>query len=310
VGKIIQFPLNRNFSETRKEFQLLKNEKLIEFEELLDKEFKKKFQLNLDIFKIFSSATELMKKFPEEEIMELYNIRVEEFKYIKVLLSYYQNIYSRILQLFLSSNNLISQKDWLTGLIITRSLIETCWLDIYVSYKSYEYLKNDDYNNFFKLFSKVNFYSSSGSTKKEYIPIDDPLLKNLHMKDEKGFNTITLGEYYEKTDFVKIISDFKQADFMKGSDEDYPFQKFVLEKLKNNYKFDIDAYKALCDITHPNAIYFSNVNDPKNILDYKFIYLMAFNEELITLVKFNGEIKDWILEKIMKNKKDFIKFFV
>jgi hypothetical protein len=37
---------------------------------------------------------------------------------------------------------------------------------------------------------------------------------------------------------------------------------------------------------------------------------MAFNEELITLVKFNGEIKDWILKKIMKNKKDFIKFFI
>jgi hypothetical protein len=89
-----------------------------------------------------------MKNFPEEEIMKLHNISEEEFKYIRVLLSYYQNIYSRILQLFLSSNNLISQKDWLTGLIITRSLIETCWLDIYVSYKSYEYLKNDDFNNF------------------------------------------------------------------------------------------------------------------------------------------------------------------
>ena len=37
---------------------------------------------------------------------------------------------------------------------------------------------------------------------------------------------------------------------------------------------------------------------------------MAFNEELLTLVKFNGEIKDWILEKIMKNKKDYIKFFI
>ena len=309
MGKIIQFPLNRNFSEARKEFQLLNDEKLIEYGELLDKEFKKNFELNLNIYKIFSNA-EPMKNFPEEEIMELYNVSAEEFKYIRVLLNYDQNIYSRILQLFLSANNLISQKDWLTGLMITRSLIETCWLDIYLSYKGYEYLKNDDFDNFFKLFSKVNFNSSSGSTKKEYIPNDDPLLKNLHMADEKGFNTITLGEYYEKTDFIKIISDFKQADFMKGSDKDYPFQKFVLEKLKNNYKFDIHAYKALCDITHPNAIYFSNPNDPKNILDYKFIYLMAFNEELITLVKFNGEIKDWILEKIMKNKKDFIKFFI
>ena len=309
MGKIIQFPLNRNFSEARKEFQLLNDEKLIEYGELLDKEFKKNFELNLNIYKIFSNA-EPMKNFPEEEIMELYNVSAEEFKYIRVLLNYDQNIYSRILQLFLSANNLISQKDWLTGLMITRSLIETCWLDIYVSYKGYEYLKNDDFNNFFKLFSKVNFNSSSGSTKKEYIPNDDPLLKNLRMADEKGFNTITLGEYYEKTDFIKIISDFEQADFMKGSDKDYPFQKFVLEKLKNNYKFDIHAYKALCDITHPNAIYFSNPNDPKNILDYKFIYLMAFNEELITLVKFNGEIKDWILEKIMKNKKDFIKFFI
>jgi hypothetical protein len=309
VGKIIQFPLNRNFSEARKEFQLLNDEKLIEYGELLDKEFKKNFELNLNIYKIFSNA-EPMKNFPEEEIMELYNVSAEEFKYIRVLLNYDQNIYSRILQLFLSANNLISQKDWLTGLMITRSLIETCWLDIYLSYKGYEYLKNDDFDNFFKLFSKVNFYSSSGSTKKEYIPNDDPLLKNLRMADEKGFNTITLGEYYEKTDFIKIISDFEQADFMKGSDKDYPFQKFVLEKLKNNYKFDIHAYKALCDITHPNAIYFSNPNDPKNILDYKFIYLMAFNEELITLVKFNGEIKDWILEKIMKNKKDFIKFFI
>jgi hypothetical protein len=309
VGKIIQFPLNRNFSEARKEFQLLNDEKLIEYGELLDKEFKKNFELNLNIYKIFSNA-EPMKNFPEEEIMELYNVSAEEFKYIRVLLNYDQNIYSRILQLFLSANNLISQKDWLTGLMITRSLIETCWLDIYLSYKGYEYLKNDGFDNFFKLFSKVNFYSSSGSTKKEYIPNDDPLLKNLRMADEKGFNTITLGEYYEKTDFIKIISDFEQADFMKGSDKDYPFQKFVLEKLKNNYKFDIHAYKALCDITHPNAIYFSNPNDPKNILDYKFIYLMAFNEELITLVKFNGEIKDWILEKIMKNKKDFIKFFI
>ena len=309
MGKIIQFPLNRNFSEARKEFQLLNDEKLIEYGELLDKEFKKNFELNLNIYKIFSKA-EPMKNFPEEEIMELYNVSAEEFKYIRVLLNYDQNIYSRILQLFLSANNLISQKDWLTGLMITRSLIETCWLDIYLSYKGYEYLKNDDFDNFFKLFSKVNFYSSSGSTKKEYIPNDDPLLKNLRMADEKGFNTITLGEYYEKTDFIKIISDFEQADFMKGSDKDYPFQKFVLEKLKNNYKFDIHAYKALCDITHPNAIYFSNPNDPKNILDYKFIYLMAFNEELITLVKFNGEIKDWILEKIMKNKKDFIKFFI
>ena len=45
--KIIQFPLNRNYSEARKEFQLLKDEKLIEFEELLDKEFKKKFEKNL-----------------------------------------------------------------------------------------------------------------------------------------------------------------------------------------------------------------------------------------------------------------------
>ena len=310
MGKIIQFPLNRNFSEARKEFQLLKDEKLIEYGELLDKEFEKNFELNLNIYKIFSSTAERMKNLPEEEIMELYNVTEEEFNYIRVLLNYDQNIYSRILQLFLSANNLISQKDWLTGLMITRSLIETCWLDIYVSYKGYEYLKNDDFNNFFKLFSKVNFYSSSGSTKKEYIPNDDPLLKNLHMADEKGFNTITLGEYYEKTDFIKIISDFKQADFMKGSDKDYPFQKFVLEKLKNNYKFDIHAYKALCDITHPNAIYFSNPNDPKNILDYKFIYLMAFNEELLTLVKFNGEIKDWILEKIMKNKKDYIKFFI
>ena len=310
MGKIIQFPLNRNFSEARKEFQLLKDEKLIEYGELLDKEFEKNFELNLNIYKIFSSAAERMKNLPEEEIMELYNVNEEEFKYIRVLLNYDQNIYSRILQLFLSANNLISQKDWLTGLMITRSLIETCWLDIYVSYKGYEYLKNDDFNNFFKLFSKVNFYSSSGSTKKEYIPNDDPLLKNLHMADETGFNTITLGEYYEKTDFIKIISDFKQADFMKGSDKDYPFQKFVLEKLKNNYKFDIHAYKALCDITHPNAIYFSNPNDPKNILDYKFIYLRAFNEELLTLVKFNGEIKDWILEKIMKNKKDYIKFFI
>jgi hypothetical protein len=309
VGKIIQFPLNRNFSEARKEFQLLNDEKLIEYGELLDKEFKKNFELNLNIYKIFSNAGP-MKNFPEEEIMELYNISAEEFKYIRVLLNYDKNIYSRILQLFLSANNLISQKDWLTGLMITRSLIETCWLDIYLSYKGYEYLKNDDFDNFFKLFSKVNFYSSSGSTKKEYIPNDDPLLKNLRMADEKGFNTITLGEYYEKTDFIKIISDFEQADFMKGSDKDYPFQKFVLEKLKNNYKFDIHAYKALCDITHPNAIYFSNPNDPKNILDYKFIYLMAFNEELITLVKFNGEIKDWILEKIIKNKKDFIKFFI
>jgi len=309
VGKIIQFPLNRNFSEARKEFQLLNDEKLIEYGELLDKEFKKNFELNLNIYKIFSNA-EPMKNFPEEEIMELYNVSAEEFKYIRVLLNYDQNIYSRILQLFLSANNLISQKDWLTGLMITRSLIETCWLDIYLSYKGYEYLKNDDFDNFFKLFSKVNFYSSSGSTKKEYIPNDDPLLKNLRMADEKGFNTITLGEYYEKTDFIKIISDFEQADFMKGSDKDYSFQKFVLEKLKNNYKFDIHAYKALCDITHPNAIYFSNPNDPKNILDYKFIYLMAFNEELITLVKFNGEIKDWIFEKIMKNKKDFIKFFI
>lgn len=309
MGKIIQFPLNRNFSEARKEFQLLNDEKLIEYGELLDKEFKKNFELNLNIYKIFSNA-EPMKNFPEEEIMELYNVSAEEFKYIRVLLNYDQNIYSRILQLFLSANNLISQKDWLTGLMITRSLIETCWLDIYLSYKGYEYLKNDGFDNFFKLFSKVNFYSSSGSTKKEYIPNDDPLLKNLRMADEKGFNTITLGEYYEKTDFIKIISDFEQADFMKGSDKDYPFQKFVLEKLKNNYKFDIHAYKALCDITHPNAIYFSNPNDPKNILDYKFIYLMAFNEELITLVKFNGEIKDWILEKIMKNKKDFIKFFI
>jgi hypothetical protein len=309
VGKIIQFPLNRNFSEARKEFQLLNDEKLIEYGELLDKEFKKNFELNLNIYKIFSNA-EPMKNFPEEEIIELYNVSAEEFKYIRVLLNYDQNIYSRILQLFLSANNLISQKDWLTGLMITRSLIETCWLDIYLSYKGYEYLKNDDFDNFFKLFSKVNFYSSSGSTKKEYIPNDDPLLKNLRMADEKGFNTITLGEYYEKTDFIKIISDFEQADFMKGSDKDYSFQKFVLEKLKNNYKFDIHAYKALCDITHPNAIYFSNPNDPKNILDYKFIYLMAFNEELITLVKFNGEIKDWIFEKIMKNKKDFIKFFI
>ena len=309
MGKIIQFPLNRNFSEARKEFQLLNDEKLIEYGELLDKEFKKNFELNLNIYKIFSNA-EPMKNFPEEEIMELYNVSAEEFKYIRVLLNYDQNIYSRILQLFLSANNLISQKDWLTGLMITRSLIETCWLDIYLSYKGYEYLKNDDFDNFFKLFSKVNFYSSSGSTKKEYIPNDDPLLKNLRMADEKGFNTITLGEYYEKTDFIKIISDFEQADFMKGSDKDYSFQKFVLEKLKNNYKFDIHAYKALCDITHPNAIYFSNPNDPKNILDYKFIYLMAFNEELITLVKFNGEIKDWIFEKIMKNKKDFIKFFI
>ena len=309
MGKIIQFPLNRNFSEARKEFQLLNDEKLIEYGELLDKEFKKNFELNLNIYKIFSNAGP-MKNFPEEEIMELYNISAEEFKYIRVLLNYDKNIYSRILQLFLSANNLISQKDWLTGLMITRSLIETCWLDIYLSYKGYEYLKNDDFDNFFKLFSKVNFYSSSGSTKKEYIPNDDPLLKNLRMADEKGFNTITLGEYYEKTDFIKIISDFEQADFMKGSDKDYPFQKFVLEKLKNNYKFDIHAYKALCDITHPNAIYFSNPNDPKNILDYKFIYLMAFNEELITLVKFNGEIKDWILEKIIKNKKDFIKFFI
>jgi hypothetical protein len=309
VGKIIQFPLNRNFSEARKEFQLLNDEKLIEYGELLDKEFKKNFELNLNIYKIFSNA-EPMKNFPEEEIMEFYNVSAEEFKFIRVLLNYDQNIYSRILQLFLSANNLISQKDWLTGLMITRSLIETCWLDIYLSYKGYEYLKNDDFDNFFKLFSKVNFYSSSGSTKKEYIPNDDPLLKNLRMADEKGFNTITLGEYYEKTDFIKIISDFEQADFMKGSDKDYPFQKFVLEKLKNNYKFDIHAYKALCDITHPNAIYFSNPNDPKNILDYKFIYLMAFNEELITLVKFNGEIKDWILEKIIKNKKDFIKFFI
>ena len=309
MGKIIQFPLNRNFSEARKEFQLLNDEKLIEYGELLDKEFKKNFELNLNIYKIFSNA-EPMKNFPEEEIIELYNVSAEEFKYIRVLLNYDQNIYSRILQLFLSANNLISQKDWLTGLMITRSLIETCWLDIYLSYKGYEYLKNDDFDNFFKLFSKVNFYSSSGSTKKEYIPNDDPLLKNLRMADEKGFNTITLGEYYEKTDFIKIISDFEQADFMKGSDKDYSFQKFVLEKLKNNYKFDIHAYKALCDITHPNAIYFSNPNDPKNILDYKFIYLMAFNEELITLVKFNGEIKDWIFEKIMKNKKDFIKFFI
>lgn len=309
MGKIIQFPLNRNFSEARKEFQLLNDEKLIEYGELLDKEFKKNFELNLNIYKIFSNA-EPMKNFPEEEIMEFYNVSAEEFKFIRVLLNYDQNIYSRILQLFLSANNLISQKDWLTGLMITRSLIETCWLDIYLSYKGYEYLKNDDFDNFFKLFSKVNFYSSSGSTKKEYIPNDDPLLKNLRMADEKGFNTITLGEYYEKTDFIKIISDFEQADFMKGSDKDYPFQKFVLEKLKNNYKFDIHAYKALCDITHPNAIYFSNPNDPKNILDYKFIYLMAFNEELITLVKFNGEIKDWILEKIIKNKKDFIKFFI
>ena len=309
MGKIIQFPLNRNFSEARKEFQLLNDEKLIEYGELLDKEFKKNFELNLNIYKIFSNA-EPMKNFPEEEIMELYNVSAEEFKYIRVLLNYDQNIYSRILQLFLSANNLISQKDWLTGLMITRSLIETCWLDIYLSYKGYEYLKNDDFDNFFKLFSKVNFYSSSGSTKKEYIPNDDPLLKNLRMADEKGFNTITLGEYYEKTDFIKIISDFEQADFMKGSDKDYSFQKFVLEKLKNNYKFDIHAYKALCDITHPNAIYFSNPNDPKNILDYKFIYLIAFNEELITLVKFNGEIKDWIFEKIMKNKKDFIKFFI
>jgi hypothetical protein len=262
VGKIIQFPLNRNFSEARKEFQLLNDEKLIEYGELLDKEFKKNFELNLNIYKIFSNA-EPMKNFPEEEIMELYNVSAEEFKYIRVLLNYDQNIYSRILQLFLSANNLISQKDWLTGLMITRSLIETCWLDIYLSYKGYEYLKNDDFDNFFKLFSKVNFYSSSGSTKKEYIPNDDPLLKNLRMADEKGFNTITLGEYYEKTDFIKIISDFEQADFMKGSDKDYPFQKFVLEKLKNNYKFDIHAYKALCDITHPNAIYFSNPNDPK-----------------------------------------------
>ena len=34
MGKIIQFPLNRNFSEARKEFQLLKNEKLIENESI------------------------------------------------------------------------------------------------------------------------------------------------------------------------------------------------------------------------------------------------------------------------------------
>ena len=32
MGKIIQFPLNRNFSEARKEFQLLKDEKLIEYD--------------------------------------------------------------------------------------------------------------------------------------------------------------------------------------------------------------------------------------------------------------------------------------
>ena len=46
MGKIIQFPLNRNFSEARKEFQLLKDEKLIEYGELLDKEFEKNFELN------------------------------------------------------------------------------------------------------------------------------------------------------------------------------------------------------------------------------------------------------------------------
>ena len=63
-----------------------------------------------------------MKNLPEEEIMELYNVTEEEFKYIRVLLNYDQNIYSRILQLFLSANNLISQKDWLTGLMITREL--------------------------------------------------------------------------------------------------------------------------------------------------------------------------------------------
>ena len=56
MDKIIQFPLNRNFSEARKEFQLLNDEKLIEYGELLDKEFKKKFELNLNIYKIFSNA--------------------------------------------------------------------------------------------------------------------------------------------------------------------------------------------------------------------------------------------------------------
>ena len=79
MGKIIQFPLNRNFSEARKEFQLLNDEKLIEYGELLDKEFKKNFELNLNIYKIFSNA-EPMKNFPEEEIMELYNVSAEEFK--------------------------------------------------------------------------------------------------------------------------------------------------------------------------------------------------------------------------------------
>lgn len=39
MGKIIQFPLNRNFSEVRKEFQLLNDEKLQE--ELTDSKIKK-----------------------------------------------------------------------------------------------------------------------------------------------------------------------------------------------------------------------------------------------------------------------------
>jgi len=310
VARLINFPLRGKYLEEKDNFEKNKNNNLLQLQIDTDYLFNHALELNQNVFEYIKYSENTYVNFPEEDIKKLFNLSNEDYKYIKVFLNYFDTIDKRLSNLFEQSHKLINQNEWLSGLTIIRSFIEASWFNTFITHKSYRHLLKEDFESFFHVFVKSNFYQKSKNIKKKLIKDHGGIISKIELKNEKGYNVMNLAEFYEKTNFIEIVEKFNEASFMNS--ENNLFQKSkktTLNIFKEVPKLDLDAYKHLCDIVHPNAVYFNDPYDKSNLTDYKFIYCCAINRSLLILIKFNEQVKFKILDILMQNKKEVINFF-
>ncbi|MDB2652531.1 hypothetical protein N9Y53_03285 [Candidatus Pelagibacter bacterium] len=236
-----------------------------------------------------------------------------EKEYIRFLLKFFSGLDNNTEELADSFCFLVKNKKYKSSMFLLRGLIEAIIFNIYVTHKLFFHFKKKDMNNFLSLFFKANLGHSEYSLKSYELVTSSNLLKKIIKKTiHKKIHINNCKEFYENTNFLTKILDTKKInnfEFFKER-ENWSFTYKNIEYILNDKTHDlINVYHRLCEIIHPTSIEIHGHKDEISDIEYRSLIYEFANTDALALNLYSTFFKIYIIENIIKNKKDYIESF-
>ena len=242
-------------------------------------------------------------KFPKK-------IKFKEKLYIKFLITFLSQLDQNNSDIGKGLKKLLDAKDYKSSMFLLRGFIESCLFNFYITFKMNNLLEKNDHYHFIRLLFKASYSSDQPSFKIMQDKKNSSIIKKIIENRKKG-NRIHINDcikFYRKKDFSKILSN---SEFIRSLQKSSPNIKTKTKKFLRSHdnEFLYYVYDKLCEIIHPTAMALHTSDDDITEVDFKSLVILTTETNILMLNLHCVGLKTNIVNKVIKNKNDYISNF-